>query len=135
GFMLVGQLLRHARPQARCAIKPMCVALAGVFGFDLFFFADAMLFDRLDVDIWIARAVANVLVIPFLAIATARNTGWTVEMHLSREAVFQSTALLVSGAFLLAVAAAGYFVRYVGGDWARALQIELLFAALLIVAL
>ena len=42
-------------------------------------------------------------------------------------AVFHSTALLVSGAFLLAVAAAGYIVRYLGGDWGRALQIEFIF--------
>ena len=51
-------------------------------------------------------------------------------MHVSRNVVLQSTALLVSAAFLLAVAAAGYFVRYLGGEWGRALQIELLFAAL-----
>ncbi len=73
--------------------------------------------------------------IPFIAIATARNTGWTIEMHLSRGAVFHSTALLVSGVFLLAVAGAGYIVRYFGGDWGRALQIELLFAAVVFGAL
>jgi putative PEP-CTERM system histidine kinase len=56
-------------------------------------------------------------------------------MHLSREAVFQSTALLVSGLFLLAIAGAGYLVRYIGGDWGRALQIELLFAAAVFVVL
>ena len=131
GLILIEQLIRRAHPQARWAIKPLCVGLAGVFGFDLFFFADAMLFGLPDPDIWIARAIANALVIPFFAVATARNTGWTIEMHVSRGAVFQSTALLVSGAFLLAVAGAGYFVRYVGGDWGRALQIEVSFAALL----
>jgi putative PEP-CTERM system histidine kinase len=36
--------------------------------------------------------------------------------------------------FLLAIAAAGYYVRFFGGDWGRALQIELLFAALLLAA-
>ena len=36
--------------------------------------------------------------IPFIAIATARKRGWTIEMHLSRGAVFHSTALVVSGA-------------------------------------
>jgi putative PEP-CTERM system histidine kinase len=49
--------------------------------------------------------------------------------------VFHSSALLVSGAFLLAVAGAGYFIRYFGGTWGRALQIELLFAAALLVLL
>jgi putative PEP-CTERM system histidine kinase len=49
--------------------------------------------------------------------------------------VFQSTASLVSGAFLLAMGAAGYLLRYLGGDWGRALQIEVVFAALLAVVL
>lgn len=131
GLMLVEQLIRRAQRQDRWAIKPLCAALAGVFGFDLFFFADATLFARTDIDIWVARAIANAMVIPLLAIATARNTGWTVEMHLSRKVVFQSTALLVSGVFLLVIAAAGYLVRYLGGDWGRALQIELIFGAVL----
>ena len=68
-------------------------ASAGVFGFDLFLYADAMLFGMLDPDIWVARGVANCIVIPFLAVATARNTGWTIDMHVSRGAVFHSTAL------------------------------------------
>jgi len=132
---LVEQLIRWTHPEGRWSIKPLCVALIGIFGFDLFLNADAMLFGRIDVDMWVARGVANALVIPFIAVATARNTGWTVEMHLSREAVFHSTALVVSGAFLLTIAAAGYYVRYVGGDWGRAFQIELLFGALLLIIL
>ena len=135
GLILVEQLIRRVHPQARWAIKPLCVGLGGVFGFDLFLYADAMLFGVLDRDIWVARAIANALVIPFLAVATARNAGWKIEMHVSRGAVFHSTALLVSGVFLLAVAGAGYFVRYVGGDWGHALQIEISFAALLAVVL
>ena len=135
GLILVEQLIRRAHPQARWAIKPLCVGLGGVFGFDLFFYADAMLFGVLDPDIWVARAIANASIIPFLAVATARNTGWTIEMHVSRGAVFHSTALLLSGVLLLAVAGAGYFVRYFGGDWGHALQIELSFAALLAVVL
>ena len=135
GLTLVEQLFRRADQEARWRIKPLCVALGGIFGFDIFFYADAVLFARLDVDIWIARAIANALVIPFIAISTARNTGWTVEMHLSRNVVFQSTALLVSSAFVIAIAAAGYYVRYFSSDWGRALQIEIFFAAVLFLVL
>lgn len=131
GLMLVEHLIRGAHPQARWAIKPLCLALGAIFGLDLLLYADATLFARLDLDIWTARGVANALAVPFIAIATARNPRWTIEMHVSREVVYRSTALLVSAAFLLAVAAAGYVVLYLGGDWGRTLQIELLFAALL----
>jgi putative PEP-CTERM system histidine kinase len=129
GLMLVEQLFRRAHSQARWAIKPLCIALAGIFGFELFLYADAMLFSALDLEIWAARGVINALVVPLIAIAMARNPRWAVEMHVSRDMVLQSTALLVSAAFLLAVAAAGYVVRYLGGEWGRTLQIELLFAA------
>jgi putative PEP-CTERM system histidine kinase len=135
GLMLVERLFRRAEPDARWAIKPICIALAGIFGFELFFYADAMLFGRLDPDIRAAQGIVNAMIIPFIAIATVRNTGWTIEIHLSRRAVVQSTALIVSGAFLIAVSVAGYYVRYLGGDWGRALQIELVFAALLSFAL
>src|SRR5688572_1108154 len=132
GLVYVEQLYRCVHPQARWGVKPLTVALASMFGFDLFLYASALLFGVIDADIWVARGVATALVIPFIAIATARSTGWTIEMHLSRGAVFHSSALLVSGVFLLAIAGAGYIVRYFGGDWGRALQIELLFAAVVV---
>jgi putative PEP-CTERM system histidine kinase len=134
GLVLVEQLLRRATQEARWAIRPLCIGLAGLFAFDLFFYADAMLFGRLDADIWAARGIANATVIPFIALATARNPRWTIELHMSRSVVFHSTALLVSGAFLLAVAAAGYFVRYFGGEWGRAIEVVVSFAALLVAA-
>jgi putative PEP-CTERM system histidine kinase len=135
GLVTVEQLYRRLHPLARWGTKPLCIGLAAVFAYDLVLFADGLLFGRLDVDIWLARGIANALVIPFVAVATARNTGWTIELHLSREAVFQSTALLVSGVFLLLVAGGGYIVRYLGGDWGRALQIELVFAATVLLVL
>jgi len=135
GLALIEQLVRRVPPQTRWNIKPLAVGLAGVFGIDLFFYADGVLFGQVDPDIWVSRGFANALVLPFLAIATVRNTGWTINLHLSRGAVMQSSALLASGAFLLSVAGAGYFVRYFGGEWGRALQIELMFAAALLVAL
>ena len=135
GLALTEQLYRRTHAQGRWAIKPLCLALGGLFGFELFFYADAMLFGRIDRDIWLSRGVASALVVPLIAIATARNAGWTIEMHVSRGAVFHSTALLVSGAFLLVLSGAGYMVRFFGGDWGAALQIELIFAGILFLTL
>ena len=134
GLVLVEHLVRRVRPETRWGVKPLAIALAAAFGFDLFYYADAALFGQLDPVIWAARGLANALVIPLIAIATARNTGWTVDLHLSRGAVMHSSALVVSGMVLLLVAGAGYYVRYFGGDWGRALQIELVFAAAVAIA-
>lgn len=134
GLVLVEHLVRRVRPEMRWGVKPLAIALAAIFGFDLFYYADAALFGQLDPVIWVARGLANALVIPLIAIATVRNVGWTVDLHLSRGAAVHSSALVVSGAVLLLVAAAGYYVRYFGGDWGRVLQIELVFAAAVAVA-
>ena len=134
-LILLEQVIRRVEPQMRWSIKPLVVGLGGVFCLDLYLYADAVLFGQLNADLWASRGFANVIAIPFIAIATARNTGWTVDLHLSRRVVFHSSALLVSGAFLLLVAGAGYFVRYFGGAWGRAFQIELLFTAALAVVL
>jgi hypothetical protein len=135
GLVLVEQLYRRTPDQARWGIKPLVLGLAGMFAFDLFLFSEGMLFRSVDPDIWAARGIAHALVIPFAAVATARNTAWTIDLHVSRGVVLHSTALLVSGVYLLALAAAGYYVRFFGGTWGRMLQITLVFAALMFLAL
>jgi putative PEP-CTERM system histidine kinase len=130
GLLIVEQIFRRATPQARWAVRPLCIALAAMFAFDLWMYADALLLGRLDGEMWVTRGIANALVLPLFAVATARNPLWTIEMHMSRQVVFHSTALLVSAGFLLAVAAAGFVMRIIGGEWTRALQIVLVFAAL-----
>ena len=131
GLIFIEQLLRRAEPSARWALMPLCIGLTGVFAFDLYFYSDATLLARLDGDLWVARGAANALVIPFLLVATARNPGLAIGMHVSRNAIFHSTAIVVCGAFLLLVAAAGYLVRFMGGEWGRALQVLFFFFALL----
>src|SRR4029078_11862050 len=64
-----------------------------------------------------------------IAVATARNTGWTIDLHMSRGVVFHPAALVASRIALRVIAGAGYYFRFIGGDLGRALQIEMVFAA------
>ena len=89
GLVLVEQLYRRSPERGRWGVKPLCIALGALFGYDLYLYADAMLFGRLDVDIWVARGAASACVVPFVAVATVRNEGWTIEMHVSRRALLQ----------------------------------------------
>jgi putative PEP-CTERM system histidine kinase len=132
GLVLIEQVFRRAREHARWSIKPLCLGLGGLFVFDLYLYADALLFSRIGADVWAARGLAHALVIPFLAIATARNRDWTIDIALSRAVVFQSATFLATGIYLLTIAAAGYYVRYFGGSWGKTVQIGFIFAALLI---
>ena len=131
GLVLVEQSYRNVPQHARWGMKPLCLGLGGVFGFDLYLYADAFLFSRLNVDAWVARALVHTFVIPFVAVSAARNREWSFEISISRHVVFHSTALLTSGLYLLLMAAAGYYLRFFGGSWGRALEITFFFAALL----
>jgi putative PEP-CTERM system histidine kinase len=132
GLVLTEQVFRRAHHQSRWSIKPLCLGLGSGFVFDLYMYADALMFGRLDANIWAARGFAQALVIPFIALATVRNKDWTIDLAISRGVVFHSTAVLASGIYLLAIATAGYFVRYFGGSWGKTFQIGFIFAALLL---
>ena len=130
-LVLVEILLRNLPAEARWNVKPLCIGLAGVFGFDVYLYADAVLFNRIDLDAFSIRGVVHAVAVPFIAVTAARNGNWTSKVTLSRRVVFHSAALVASGVYLLFVAAAGYYVRVFGGGWGGAFQIALLFAGLL----
>jgi putative PEP-CTERM system histidine kinase len=132
GLVLAEQLYRRALEAARWAIKPLCLGLGAGLAFDLYLFADALLFGRIDAGVWAARGFVHALAIPLIGLSTVRNKDWTIDIALSRGVVFHSTALLACGIYLLAVAAAGYYVRYFGGSWGKTLQVGFIFAALLL---
>ena len=132
GLVLTEQVFRRTKEHSRWSMKPLCLGLGGSFVFDLYFYADAVLLGRVDANLWAARGLAQALVLPFIAVATARNKEWTLDITLSRGVVFHSTAFLASGLYLLAVAAAGYYVRYFGGSWGKTFQVGFVFAALLL---
>lgn len=134
GLALTEQLYRRSPDRARWAIKPLVVGLGGMFALDLAMYADAVLYRQLDAELWAARGIAYPLVIVFLAMATARNAEWTIDLHFSRSVVSRSTAVLAASAYLMIVAAAAYWVRLAGGGWGGVLQVALVFAALLALA-
>jgi putative PEP-CTERM system histidine kinase len=135
GLVLVEQLFRRAVVDSRWGIKPLCLGLAGAFAYDLYLYAEALLFNRLDADALSMRGVAHSIVIPLIAAAAVRNRDWTSGVRLSRSVVFHSAALVASGVYLLFVAGAGYYVRVFGGEWGRAFQVSLVFAGVLLLAL
>jgi putative PEP-CTERM system histidine kinase len=135
GLVLVEQVYRGTPQAQRWNVRPLCVALAAVFGYDLVLYADAALYREVDTNLWSARGAAHALVTPVLGIAAARNKDWRFDVALSRGLVAGSTALLASGGYLLAIAVIGYYVHYFGGSWGKALLTVVLFAGLLVFAL
>ena len=132
GMVLVEQLYRNVRPQQRWGIKFLCLGLGGMFACDFYLYSDTLLFRQVNGDIWAARGVVNAIIVPLLAVATARNPRWSLDIVVSRRILFHSATAIGAGVYLLGMAAAGYYVRYVGGTWGGVLQVTFLFGAMLL---
>lgn len=132
GLLLVEQLFRNLPEDARWNAKPVCLGLASIFVFDIYFYSEAVLFGRFDADAGHVRGVVHALALPLIFVASRRRGDWIGRLQVSRRAAFYSASLLLVGGYLLFVAGLGYAVRAFGGDWGRAMQLALLSVALLL---
>jgi putative PEP-CTERM system histidine kinase len=130
-LVLLEQVFRNVTADSRWNIKPLCVGLAGVFLFDMYTFSEAVMFNRVDLDALSIRNSVHALVTPLLVLSMTRRTDWVSKISISPKAAFHSATLLIAGLYLIFMSAVGYYVRYFGGEWGRALQVGLVFFGLI----
>jgi putative PEP-CTERM system histidine kinase len=135
GLVLVEQVYRSTRPEDRWAIKFLCLGLGGLFVYDFYLYANAVLFNALDAHVWAARGYAAALVTPLIAVSAARNPEWAAPVSLSRSMAFHTASLLGAGIYLLLMAVAGYYLRLFGGEWGDVVQAVFIFAAAMLLGL
>ncbi|MBK5940390.1 XrtA/PEP-CTERM system histidine kinase PrsK [Halochromatium roseum] len=131
GLLLIEQVVRNYPQSQLWSLKHLCLGLGVIFAYDLFFFSDSVLLNRVDLDFLSARGFVTAIAIPLIAVSVARNPAWSLDIHVSRSVVFHSATLLGSGLYLIAMAVAGYYIRASSGAWGATLQIVFLFAAVL----
>lgn len=130
GLTLVEQLFRNTRPEKRWAVKYLYFGIGLLFFFDLFLFADGLLYKEIDRDFWQARGFISAFAVPMVAIAAARNPSWSVRVFVSRRVIFHATVLFGTALYLLVMSAVGYYIKFYGGTWGRALQVIFLFSGI-----
>lgn len=132
GLLLVEQVFRNQAEQNRWGAKPLCLGLGVIFLFDIYLFSQALMFGSFDSDALAARSLVHAVAVPLLLMASSRSQRWLTKVQVSKTAAFYSASLLLIGLYLLFIAAVGYYVRFFGGTWGGALQVALLFAALVL---
>lgn len=136
GLGVIEQIIRSSSPEQRWVIKFLCLGIGAMFVYDFYMYSEALLFKEVNPQLWIARGIINALTAPLIAVSAARHTNLNLGIHVSRHVVFQSATVMAAGIYLLAMAAMGYYVRYIGGTWGNLLQILFLFGSgLLLVAM
>jgi putative PEP-CTERM system histidine kinase len=132
GMLLVEQLYRNKPLEERWAIKFACLGIGAMFVYDFYLYSDALLFHKINADIWAARGVVNALTVPLIGISMTRSSSWSTTISLSRRVMFHSAALFGSAIYLLAMGSAGYYLRYFGGSWGGVMQMTFLVGALIL---
>jgi hypothetical protein len=133
GLLTIENLWRNTEPTRRWHLWPLCLAIGGVFAYELFLFSDAFITrGRVDPGLALGRALVAGFMTPLLALAMARNREWRIDIHVSRQVVLHTATLGASGCFLLAVAVVGMVLRGFGGDWGLVLQLAMLFGSIVV---
>jgi len=134
-LVLLEQVFRNATEDSRWNIKPLSLGLAGAFLFDLYLFSQAVLFNRPDDDALSIRGGVHALMMPLLLLSSTRRSDWIAKIQLSPKAAFHSATLLMAGIYLIFISGVGYYVRYFGGEWGRALQLGLVVFGLIVLVI
>ena len=145
GLLLLEQLFRNSNEHELWACKHLCVGLGLVFTYDFFMYAQALLFQQLDREVWQARGFAATMAAILIATSLSRwehdeSPGYIASddepggIYLSRHVAFHSLTLMAAGIYLITMALAAYFISYLGGTWGGVFQIVFLCGAGMILA-
>src|SRR5262252_5396541 len=90
----IENLWRNTEPPKRWHVWPLCLAVGGLFAYELFLFSDAFITrGRVDSGLASGRALVAAFMTPLLALAMARNREWRVDIHVSRQVVLHTATL------------------------------------------
>lgn len=124
-LVLVHNLYSISAPETRWGIRLPMAALAAIWTYDLNLFTITYLTQQFSVELIAMRGPAMACVAPILALASIRNTEWTIK--LSRSVAFRSLSLVAIGGYLLMMVIIATALQIIGGDYARLAQISFLF--------
>ena len=122
-LVLLEQLYRNADVKVKWALWSFIIGLGMSTVFDFVLFAQAAMVNQLDFSYWYARGYVIAIGMPLILISTRRIKNWSVNVFVSRDVVFYSSMLMISGFYLLLLALAGYVINYFGGAWGDVISI------------
>jgi len=132
GLALTERIYGSADPVARLPIGYLCIAMIGLFGYDLVLFSVSVLSGQIEGGLLVARGFANAVLVPFLAVAARRNRDWPVDMFVSRQVAYFGVTFFGAGIYLLLMSIGGYYVKEFGGDWGTAAAAIIVFGAVIV---
>lgn len=126
GLILSEQVLKNVSSQSFWQIKFFIISIGGLFLFDFILYSQAVLFTEIDSALWKARGFINLIIIPLILIGASRTS--TQPVNISKNLAFHTGVIISTGAYLLIIALASYYINTFHGSWGEVLQTLFLFS-------
>jgi len=127
-LVLLHNLYAGASRQSRAALRWPAAGLAVLWAFDLNLYTIAYLSGSWPVEIAASRGLAVVVLGCLLAIGATGNRD-ALRIRPSRAVTFQTFSLMLIGLYLVAMVTIAQWLSYVGGDFARLMELGFLTVA------
>ncbi len=113
GLAAIEQIIRHAGEQDRWRLKYLLLSSGSLLIFDFFVFSDALLFGNINDEFWLARGYINAITVPVIGLGISRIGNSSFHIRISRNILFHSASIIAMSCYLIVMAIAGYYVRYI----------------------
>jgi len=128
GLVAVEQAYRHTLKDFMEALRFTYFGVAGLFVFDLYFYAQTLLMDKISTETYTGRGAISVIVPVLIIVSLSRLQHSQLRFQVSRHLAFYTSSLIMTGTMLIMMAIGSFYVREFGGSWGSVIQIALLFA-------
>ena len=124
------QLYRSAPIDSRSDVVYLCIAIAGVFLFDLILYGLLMAGASAGPEYWAARGFVNALLAAPLVLGIWRRSHITPAVQVPRQIAIYSFGITIIAVYVVLVVIGHHYVKTYGGSWSQVGGIVLIVAAI-----
>ena len=135
GVISTEQLYRNIKYNRYIKLMSLCLAL--LFIFDVYLYANAIVFHAINPDLVQARAgliMAALSVMCIVAVTLRYDFTSPATLNFSRPIAFYSTSLSVVGGLLSILAISGYYIKAYSGEWGTVIYSSACFLVVIAIA-
>jgi putative PEP-CTERM system histidine kinase len=132
---LTEQIYRNATVDLRAELSYLCVAIGGMFLYDLLLFVAVIAGFTVDAEYWSARGFINAILAVILGIGIGRTLRLSFDVQVPRQIIIYAFGLAAIGVMVILAVAAQHYIRIVGGSWGDVAGVIFLVAVILLVAI
>jgi putative PEP-CTERM system histidine kinase len=129
--LVAEQLYRNAPVDSRSGITYLCIAIAGIFVFDLILYGLIIAGATTGPEYWAARGFVNALLAAPLVLGTWRRSRMSSAAQIPRQIAFYSFGITIMAVYVVLVVIGHHYVKTYGGSWSDVGGIVLIAAAII----